>query len=251
LTFQEGSHGIFSIFGWNCPGPKVLAAAVTENPRFAMVAILTLALGIGANAAVFSVMNAVMLRYLPVPNPQQLVLLHYTDQPENSGQTGYDDTSLSEPVFASLRKQSDVFSDLVAFVPLGIPKIAVRIGDDPEEAAVDEVTGNFFSGLGVKIARGRRFAVSDETAHAQLAVLSYQYWTSRFGRNPSTLGQTIFVKGVPSQSWVWPPPNSRAWNAGRRLICGSRFRSTRSSSRGARPRRRSRRSTAVLSGFFS
>ncbi len=142
-------------------------------------------------------MNAVMLRYLPVPNPQQLVLLHYTDQPENSSQTGYDDTSLSEPVFASLRKQTDVFSDLVAFVPLGIPKIAVRIGDDPEEAAVDEVSGNFFSGLGVKLARGRGFAISDETSHAQLAVLSYGYWTSRFGRNPSALGQTIFIKGVP------------------------------------------------------
>jgi len=168
-----------------------------RTPGFAVVAVLTLALGIGANAAVFSVMNAVMLRYLPVPNPQQLVLLHYTDQPENSGQTGYDDTSLSEPVFASLRKQSNVFSDLVAFVPLGIPKIAVRIGDEAEEAAVDEVSGNFFSGLGVRIARGRAFEIDDETHHTQLAVLSYGYWTSRFGRNPSMLGQTIFIKGVP------------------------------------------------------
>lgn len=168
-----------------------------RTPGFAIVAILTLALGIGANAAVFSVMNAVMLRYLPVPDPQELVLLHYTDQPENTSQSGYDETSLSQPVFASLRQQRDVFSDLVAFVPLGIPKIAVRIGDDPEEAAVDEVSGNFFSGLGVKIARGRGFAVSDETSHAQLAVLSYGYWTSRFGRNPSALGRTIFVKGVP------------------------------------------------------
>ena len=176
---------------------KFAVRQLRRTPGFAVVAILTLALGIGANAAVFSVMNAVMLRYLPVPNPQQLVLLHYTDQPENSSQTGYDDTSLSEPVFASLRKQTDVFSDLVAFVPLGIPKIAVRIGDDPEEAAVDEVSGNFFSGLGVKLARGRGFAISDETSHAQLAVLSYGYWTSRFGRNPSALGQTIFIKGVP------------------------------------------------------
>jgi predicted permease len=180
--------------------PQDLKFAVRQlrrTPGFALVAVLTLALGIGANAAVFSVMNAVMLRYLPVPNPQQLVLLHYTDQPENSGQTGYDDTSLSEPVFASLRQQKDVFSDLVAFVPLGIPKIAVRIGDEAEEAAVDEVSGNFFSGIGVKLTRGRGFETSDETSHAQLAVLSYAYWTSRFGRNPSTLGQTIFVKGVP------------------------------------------------------
>jgi predicted permease len=176
---------------------KFALRQLRRTPGFAVVAVLTLALGIGANAAVFSVMNAVMLRYLPVPDPQQLVLLHYTDQPENSGQTGYDDTSLSEPVFASLRKQTDVFSDLVAFVPLGIPKIAVRIGDEAEEAAVDEVSGNFFSGLGVKLARGRGFDLSDEINHTQLAILSYGYWTSRFGRNPSTLGQTIFVKGVP------------------------------------------------------
>jgi predicted permease len=168
-----------------------------RTPGFAVVAVLTLALGIGANAAVFSVMNAVMLRYLPVANPQQLVLLHYSDQPENSSQTGYDDTSLSEPVVASLRKQSNVFSDLVAFVPLGIPKIAVRIGQEAEEAAVDEVSGNFFSGLGVRIARGRGFEMDDETHHTQLAVLSYGYWTSRFGRNPSALGGTIFIKGVP------------------------------------------------------
>ncbi len=176
---------------------KFAVRQLRRTPGFAVVAILTLALGIGANAAVFSVMNAVMLRYLPVPNPQQLVMLHYTDQPENTSQTGYDDTSLSEPVFATLRKQNDVFSDLVAFVPLGIPKIAVRIGNDPEEAAVDEVSGNFFSGLGVRIARGRGFEVADENAHAQLAVLSYAYWTSRFGRNPSALGQTMFIKGVP------------------------------------------------------
>ena len=168
-----------------------------RTPGFAVVAVMTLALGIGANAAVFSVMNAVMLRYLPVPNPQQLVLLHYTEQPDNSSQTGYDDTSLSEPVVASLRKQSNVFSDLVAFVPLGIPKIAVRIGQEAEEAAVDEVSGNFFSGLGVRIARGRGFEMDDENHHTQLAVLSYGYWTSRFGRNPSALGRTIFIKGVP------------------------------------------------------
>jgi predicted permease len=168
-----------------------------RTPGFAVVAVLTLALGIGANAAVFSVMNAVMLRYLPVPNPQQLVLLHYTEQPENSSQTGYDDTSLSEPVVASLRKQSNVFSDLVAFVPLGIPKIAVRIGHEAEEAAVDEVSGNFFSGLGVRMARGRGFEMNDETHHTQLAVMSSGYWTSRFGRNPSALGRTIFIKGVP------------------------------------------------------
>jgi predicted permease len=166
-------------------------------PGFSAVAILTLGLGIGANAAVFSVMNAIVLRYLPVANPQQLVILHYTNQPDRSSQTGYDDTSLPEKAFESLRDQKDVLADLMAFVPLGTPKVEVRFGSEPEEAAADEVSGNFFSGLGVPIFRGRGFTPQDESKHAQLAVLSYAYWSGRFGRNPSILNQPMYIKGVP------------------------------------------------------
>jgi predicted permease len=206
-----------------------------RTPGFALVAVLTLALGIGANTAVFSVMNAVMLRYLPVPNPQQLVNLHLTDRPETRlGQTGHDDASLPEPLFEVLRTQKNVFSDLIAYVPLGINKIAVRYGDNPEEASADEVSGNFFSGLGVQIVRGRGFTVDEEKTHAQIAVLNYEYWTRRFGRNPSVLGQTIYIKGFPfaiigiaapdflglerSQSTdLWVPfqsnPNLKPWGA--------------------------------------
>jgi predicted permease len=167
-------------------------------PVFALVAIGTLALGIGANTAVFSVMNAIMLRSLPVPNPEQLVMLRYGDnQPKGTSQTGHDDTSLSQPVFEQLRNSHDVFSDLVAFVPLTTEKAAVRFGSEPESAGVDMVSGNFFSGLGVSIVRGRGFTLDDEKNHTQTAVLSYGYWTSRFGRNPSVLGQTLFIKSVP------------------------------------------------------
>ena len=87
-------------------------------------------------------------------------MLHYTRQPDNTGQTGYDDTSLPEVAFAALRTQNEVFSDLMAFVPLASPKVAVRFGAEPEEAAADEVSGNFFSGLGVQMARGRAFTPS-------------------------------------------------------------------------------------------
>ncbi|HWG89107.1 MAG TPA: ABC transporter permease [Candidatus Acidoferrales bacterium] len=168
-----------------------------RTPGFVFVAVITLALGIGANAAVFSVMNAVLLRYLPVPDPQQLVVLHYTEQPDNSGQTGHDDTSLPENGFEALRQQRSIFSDLMAYVPLGFPNVAVRYGSAPEEAAGDEVSGNFFSGLRVQILRGRGFTADDEKKHTQVAVLSYAFWNSRFGNNPSVLGQTMFVKGVP------------------------------------------------------
>lgn len=168
-----------------------------RSPGFALIAIITLALGIGANTAVFSVMNSVLLRYLPVRDPQQLVMLHYTEQPGHSSQTGYDETSLPENVFETLRGQKRVFSDLMAFVPLGIPKVAVRFGNEPEEAAVDEVSGNFFSGLGVAAARGRTFTLDDEKNHAQIAVLNYDYWNRRFGRNPTVISQLMYLKGIP------------------------------------------------------
>ena len=85
----------------------------------------------------------------------------------------------------------------MAYVPLAIGKVSVRISEIPEEAEADMVSGNFFSGLGAGFARGRGFTLADETAHAPLAVLSYAYWTGRFARDPSILGQTIYVKGLP------------------------------------------------------
>jgi predicted permease len=169
-----------------------------QNSGFTLVAILTLALGIGGNTAVFSVMNSVLLRNLPLPHPEQLMFLRLpNDQPSGASNTGDGDTSFSEPVYEELRKEQATFSDLMAYVPLAIGKTPVRIGDDPEEAEADMVSGNFFSGLGAGFARGRGFTLEEETTHAPLAVLSYSYWTGRFARNPTILGQTIYLKGLP------------------------------------------------------
>jgi predicted permease len=170
---------------------------LAKNPGFTAVAVVTLALGIGANTAIFSVMNAVVLRFLPVPEPQQLVYLQNSNRPDNTWQTGEDTFSFTEYTFEQLRNQHRGLSDLMAFVPLGISKVAVRYGEAPEEAWADMVSGNFFSGLGVTLARGRGFTLEDESKHAQVAVLSYDYWTRRFGRNPSVLAQTLYVKGTP------------------------------------------------------
>jgi predicted permease len=170
---------------------------VCKSPAFTSVAILTLALGIGANTAIFSVMNAVLLRFLPVPNAERLVYLHFKNQTAGTSQTGYGDMSLSEPTFEALRTQRQVFSDLVGFVPLSFAKTIVRFGDSPEEAAADMVSGDFFSGLGVLPVRGRVLTMEDESQHTQVLVLSYNYWTRRFARNPSILGQTLFIKGIP------------------------------------------------------
>jgi predicted permease len=170
---------------------------LARTPGFTIVAVLTFALGIGANTAVFSVMNAVVLRLLPVSSADKLVFLHTSGMPPNSSQTGHDNTSLSFPVFDQLRAQRDAFAELIGYVPLGTDRTAVRYGQEPETVWADMVTGNFFSGLGVRMAAGRGFTLEDESAHTQHAVLGYAYWSRRFDRNPSAIGGTIFIKGVP------------------------------------------------------
>ena len=167
-----------------------------KTPAFAVVAVLTLALGIGANTAVFSVMNAVLLASLPVQHPEQLVYLRTDNFP--GGQTGYGDTSMRMQVYEALRKETRVFSDLMAWVPLSTSgSVAIRYGSVPEEAKGDMVSGNFFSGLGVRPVVGRLFIGDDEANHTQTVVLSYDFWTRRFGRSEAVLGQAMYVKGVP------------------------------------------------------
>ena len=175
--------------------PSLRAASLRQSPGFTTTAILTLALGIGANTAVFSVMNAVLLRSLPVADPDRVVYLRTSNPPAErapSIPTRHSPTRYTSPATAKPR----------AFAAHGIcalsgSKVAVRYGAQPEEAEGDMVSGTFFSGLGVKLARGRGFSEQDETRHAPIAVISYNYWTRRFARNPDVLGKTLYVNGVP------------------------------------------------------
>jgi predicted permease len=167
-------------------------------PVFALTAILTLALGIGATTAIFSVTNAVLLRSLPLPHPQQLYYLHVPGgQPYGASNTGNDDTSFSRPTFEYLRQDRRAFSEVMAFVPLSNDKVAVRAGDTPSEASGEMVSGNFFSGLGVPMRLGSGFGLEDERRHTPVVVLSFAYWTKLFARNPEVLGQAIYIKGTP------------------------------------------------------
>jgi predicted permease len=169
--------------------------SLLQSPGFTITAVVTLALGIGANTAVFSVMNAVLLRSLPVADPTRLAYIRPTKAPHGTGTIKSDET-VSYAVYEALRDQHPGLANVIAYVPLAINKVAVRYGAQPEEAEGDMVSGTFFSGLGVKLTRGRGFTEQDEKDHAPNAVISYNYWTRRFARNPDVLGTTLFVNGI-------------------------------------------------------
>ncbi len=168
-----------------------------KAPGFTLVCVLTLALGIGANTAVFSVMNAVLLKSLPVAEPDRVVYLNTSGSPKRTGTIDSHET-FSYPVYDALRQQHRGLSQVIAYVPLSNDKVAVRYESEPEQAEGDMVSGNFFSGLGVKLARGRGFTDQDEASHAAIAVVSYNYWARRFSRSPDALGKTLYVNGVPT-----------------------------------------------------
>jgi predicted permease len=169
--------------------------SLLESPGFTTTAILTLALGMGANTAVFSVMNSVLLRSLPVADADRVVYLRTSNPPRGTGTIDTTET-FSYPVYDALRKQTSGMSAVIAYVPLSGNKVAVRYGAEPEEGEGDMVSGAFFSGLGVKLQRGRGFTEQDENDHAPIAVISSGYWTRRFARNPDVTGTTLFVNGI-------------------------------------------------------
>jgi predicted permease len=167
-----------------------------KAPGFTLVAVLTLALGIGANTAVFSVMNAVLLRSLPVADPARVMYLRTTNPPGGTGTINSNET-FSYAVYDALRRQNRGLSPVMAYAPLATGKVAVRYGEQPEQAEGDMVSGTFFSGLGVKLAYGRGFSEQDESNHASIAVISHSYWTRRFASAPDVLGKALYVNGVP------------------------------------------------------
>lgn len=175
---------------------KYALRQLRKAPGFAATVVLTLALGIGATTAVFSAMNAVLFRGLPVRNPQRLFYLAHANMPNGVGDTGDPRYTYGINVYHRLGEDKSVFADLIAYVPLALGKTAVRQGNTAQAVEAVEVSGNFFSGLGVRMAAGREFTEADEKNHTQTAVLSYGYWTRRLNRNPDVVGKTLYVNGV-------------------------------------------------------
>jgi predicted permease len=180
-----------------------------KSRGFAAVAILTLALGIGANTAIFSLIDAVMLRSIPVKDPQSLVLFSWlaNKNPDYHSYSNYGDCgrrpegehsgcSFSVPFFRVISTQANVFSGLAAFAG---PMEFDLSGNGPASIARGEVvSGDFFSTLGVPVILGRPLGSADDSTGAPPAiVLSYNYWKSAFGGERSAVGKTVRINNVP------------------------------------------------------
>jgi predicted permease len=177
---------------------KLAFRTIVKTPFISVVAILSLALGIGANTAIFSLFDEVLLRPLPVQNPEELVNLGAPGpNPGNQScnQAGGCDEILSYPMFRDLERAETGLSGLAGHRAFGA-NLALR-GQTPSNGEGMLVSGSYFPILGLKPALGRLFSpADDETVGANfVAVLSYRYWDNRLGRDPGVLNQTIVVNG--------------------------------------------------------
>ncbi|HTW45489.1 MAG TPA: ABC transporter permease [Acidobacteriaceae bacterium] len=169
-----------------------------KSPGFTLTVVITLALGIGANAAVFTLFDQVLLRMLPVEKPQQLVRFEFKGSFSGSASSfgGGIENYFSYPMYKDLRDQNKVFSGMLA-------AMRTNIGLTWQNHAADKdaevVSGNYFQVLGLKPALGRLLTPQDDTAAGAnpVLVLSYNYWRSRFAARPDVVGQTVQVNGHP------------------------------------------------------
>ena len=163
-----------------------------KTPGFTAAAVLSLALGIGANTAIFSLLNAVVFRPLPVSDPQQLVQLTYTF-PKTS--PNYVNGFFGYPQLERFRAQSKTLSGVFGGTRLG--RLSVGFRGSSELASGDAYTDNFFSVLGLTPQSGRFFSAGEDRPDASVAIVSDRYWRTRFGADPSIVGGMITVNQVP------------------------------------------------------
>jgi len=161
---------------------------LVKSPGFSLVAILSLALGIGANTAIFSLVNAVLLRPLPVHDPQSLVTVSTTDQ-RNPG-----NLPLSHLNFKDLRAQNASFTDMAA---ISFNQVNYSHGQESEQIPVQVVTANYFSLLGAEPSLGRGFRAEEETQATPVAVVSHGFWERSLGSNPNVVGTTVVLNRTP------------------------------------------------------
>ncbi len=181
---------------------------IRKSPMFALVVVLSLSIGIGANATLFSLIDAMLLRNLPLERPKELVYFEWGAQSNwlalnISGTTNRDaktrettSTSFSYETFQRFREQTQTLSGVVAFAPLG--DLAVNVDGHTGLVPNGQLTsGNYFSALGAQAVIGRTLTEDDDRQAHPVAVISYRYWERQFDKKPDVLGKPIVVNGVP------------------------------------------------------
>ena len=180
-----------------------------KNPGFTAVAVLTLALGIGANTAIFTLVDAVLLKMLPVHNPWELVFFAHCGKDGATQATQYSRSS-NYPMYEFLRERSQTLAGLYAFW-----RVDLRVGTGASGQSVPGqfVTANYFSVLGVNAVMGRTFAVGDE-AEPAVAVISYRLWQRNYGGDPLVIGKPLVVSGKSVTIIGVAPPDFLGLEAG-------------------------------------
>ena len=174
---------------------------IRRSPGFMITAVLTLALGVGANTAIFSLLDQALLRSLPVHDPERLVILSATGKAwegHSSNHGGGVEKSFSYPMYRDLRDHGTAFDGLIATAPA---EIGITRNNVSEMANAEIVSGNYFSVLGVSAAAGRLLTIADDSTPGAnpAAVLSFTYWKTHLGADANVVGQTLSINGSPFQ----------------------------------------------------
>jgi len=173
------------------------ARMLVKNPGFTLISVLTLALGIGANTAIFSVVNTVLLRPLPYKDAEQLVAVWEVQSKVNQ-------TMFSPAEFLDYQTQNQSFSEMAAH---RLMYVTLTGQGEPEQLNGRIVSGNFFSMLGVRAEQGRIFQSEDGRAGAaRVAIISHDFWQQRFGGDPNVISKALTLSGEPvTLIGVMPP----------------------------------------------
>ncbi|MDO8679618.1 MAG: ABC transporter permease [Acidobacteriota bacterium] len=173
---------------------KLAVRGLFRSPLFSIVAILSLALGIGANTAIFTLIDQILLRKLPVKNPDELVML-YQQGPHSGSNMG--SRMHSYPIYEEYRKRGEPLAEVLA---RRLASASISVDNQTERVEVEMVSGNFFTMLGVGPALGRVFNSQEDDQIYQghpVVVLSHHYWNTRFNRDPAVVGKKILVNNYP------------------------------------------------------
>jgi predicted permease len=173
---------------------RLALRGLRRSPLFASVAILSLALGIGANTAIFTLIDQILLRKLPVRAPEELVML-YQQGPHNGSNMGA--RMHSYPIYQDYQQKAEPLAEVLC---RRLIDASVSVDNQTERVLAEMVSGNFFTMLGVKPALGRVFNSQEDDQTYQghpVAVLGYDYWVSRFARDPGVIGKKILINNFP------------------------------------------------------